>query len=123
MLLQHPWQARSVAKCPHVATPTQGVSAELHRPEQQEPQAVRVDQGTGEAPAHHRGDQGISGGSPAQTQEAAPQGAQYKELTGRCTRRVPLPTFHVSISGSILALYGAVLSTITAAVSGHRPLP
>ena len=37
------------------------------------------------------------------------------------TRRVPLPTFHVSISGSILALYGAVLSTITAAaqIIGH----
>src|ERR1700724_1292191 len=60
-----------VAKRPHVATPTQGVPAELHRPEQQEPQAVRVDQGTREAPAHHRGHQGISGGSPAQTQEAA----------------------------------------------------
>ena len=74
LLLQHPGQARFVAKRAHFQTPTQGVPAELHRPEQQEPQAIRVDQGTGEAPAHHRGDQGISGGSPAQTQEAAPQG-------------------------------------------------
>jgi hypothetical protein len=27
---------------------------------------------------------------------------------------MPVPTFHLSISGSVVALYGAVLSTITA---------
>jgi hypothetical protein len=43
-------------------------------PNNKNPKPFVWTKGPREAPAHHRGHQGISGGSPAQTQEAASQG-------------------------------------------------
>jgi len=71
MFLQHSGQAGAIAKCPYFEAPAKGISGELHRPQQRESQAVRMDQRTGEAPAYYRGHEGISSGAPAQAKEAS----------------------------------------------------